>query len=98
MFDTMVERVTQLLPDYGVSLALDGKALPSYARGKSEQSADEKHPDRRRDTDGEWGVHEYSGTHEDGTKWQTVKKWFGYAIHLLVDSRYVAPSKLGKGG
>ena len=91
MFDTMVERVAQLLPDYGVSLALDGKALPSYARGKSEQSADEKHSDHRRDNDGEWGVHEYSGTHEDGTKWQTVKKWFGYAIHLLVDSRYELP-------
>jgi hypothetical protein len=61
MFDTMVERVAQLLPDYGVSLALDGKALPSYARSKSEQSADEKHSDHRRDNDGEWEVHEYSG-------------------------------------
>jgi hypothetical protein len=91
MFDTLVERVAELLPDFGVSLAVDGKALPSYARGKSERPVDEKHPDRRRDNDGEWEVHEYSGTHEDGTKWQTVKKWFGYAIHLVVDSRYELP-------
>ena len=49
-----------MLPDYGATLALDGKAVASYARGKSEQPGDEKHPDRRRDSDGEWGVHEYS--------------------------------------
>ena len=46
MFDTLVERLTELLPDYGVSLAVDGKALPSYARGKSEQPTDKEHPDR----------------------------------------------------
>jgi len=91
MFDTLVERMMTLLPDFGTTLALDGKALPSYARGKPQQSGDEKHPDRRRDNDAEWEVHEYSGTNEDGTKWQTVKKWFGYAIHLLVDSRYELP-------
>jgi hypothetical protein len=91
MFDTLVERLAELLPDYGVSLAVDGKALPSYARGKSEKPADEEHSDRRRDTDGEWEVHEYRGTHKDGTPWQTVKKWFGYAIHLLVDSHYELP-------
>jgi hypothetical protein len=91
MFDTLVEGVMKLLPDFGVSLAVDGKALASYARGKPAQSVDEKHPDRRRDSDAEWVVHEYSGTHEDGTKWQRVKKWFGYAIHLVVDSRYELP-------
>jgi len=58
MFDTLVERLAELLPDYGVSLAVDGKALASFARGKSEQPADEEHPDHRRDSDGEWGVHE----------------------------------------
>jgi len=87
MFHTLVQRLTELLPDFGVSLAMDGKALASFARGKSEK----KHPDRRGDSDGEWGIHEYSGTHADGTAWQSVKKWFGYTIHLLVDSRYELP-------
>jgi len=91
MFDTLVDRLSELLPDYGVSLAVDGKALASYARGKAEKAAEVEHPDGRRDTEGEWGVHQYSGVHQDGTPWQTVKKWFGYTIHLLVDSRYELP-------
>jgi len=91
MFDTLVDRLTELLPDYGVTLAVDGKALPSYARGKAEKPPEQEHPDRRRDNDGEWEVHEYSGTHEDGSPWKTVKKWFGYSIHLLVDSHYELP-------
>jgi hypothetical protein len=91
MFDTLVDGLTELLPDYGVSLAVDGKALASYARGKREEPTAKQDPGRRRDTDGEWGVHEYRGTHEDGTPWQTIKKWFGYSIHLVVDSRYELP-------
>ncbi|MCX7030700.1 MAG: transposase [Spirochaetes bacterium] len=91
MFDTLVERLAELLPGYGVRLAVDGKALPSYARGKAEVAAGKDRADRRRDTDGEWGIHEYRGTHEDGTPWQKVKKWFGYTLHLVVDSRYELP-------
>jgi hypothetical protein len=87
MFDALVDRLTELLPDFGASLAIDGKALASYARGKSEK----KHPDGRGDSDGEWGIHEYSGTHAEGTAWQSVKKWFGYTINLLVDSHYELP-------
>jgi len=91
MFDTLVDGLTELLPDYGQSLAMDGKALASYARGKREEATAKEDPGRRRDSDGEWGVHEYRGTHEDGTPWQTIKKWFGYSIHLVVDSRYELP-------
>jgi len=87
MFDELADGLTELLPDFGAHLAIDGKALPSFARGKSER----KHPDRRADVDGEWGVHEYRGIHADGTAWQTVKKWFGYTIHLMVDSQYELP-------
>ncbi|MGA2642389.1 MAG: transposase [Spirochaetia bacterium] len=91
MLDTLVERLRELLPEYGVSLAVDGKALPSFARGKAKETSDKEHPDHRRDSDGEWGVHEYSGTDEDGGPWKTVKKWFGYTIHLVVDSHYELP-------
>jgi hypothetical protein len=87
MFDTLVDRLTELLPGFGAGLAMDGKALASFARGKSER----EHPDRRGDCDGEWGIHEYHGTQADGTAWQSVKKWFGYTIHLLVDSRFELP-------
>jgi hypothetical protein len=87
MFHTLVDQLTELLPGFGASLAIDGKALASFAPGKSEK----EHPDGRGDSDGEWGIHEYSGTHADGMAWKTVKKWFGYAIHLLVDSQYELP-------
>jgi len=76
-----------LMPRVGPLFALRSK----LCTGKSEQSVDEKHPDRCRDSDGEWGVREYSGTDEDRTKWQAAQKWFGCATHLVVDSRYELP-------
>ena len=41
--------------------------------------------------DADWAVHEYSGVHGDGTGWQTIKKWFGYTLHLVVDATYELP-------
>ncbi len=29
--------------------------------------------------------------HEDGTTWTKVVKWFGYKLHLVVDSTYELP-------
>ncbi len=48
-------------------------------------------PDGRRDTDADWGKKTYKGTRKDGTTWEKVKKWFGYKLHLLVDSVYEMP-------
>jgi len=47
--------------------------------------------DGRRDTDADWGVKTYKGTRKDGTAWEKVTKWFGYKLHLLVDSVYELP-------
>jgi len=47
--------------------------------------------DRRRDPDADKGVKTYRGTREDGTTWQKVKTWFGYKLHLLVDSVFEMP-------
>ncbi len=33
----------------------------------------------------------YKGENEDGSSWETVKSWFGYKLHLLVDARYELP-------
>jgi hypothetical protein len=49
MYHGLVYGLTELLPDFGASLAIDG------------------------------------------TAWQSVKKWFGYAIHVQLDSQYVLP-------
>src|SRR5690554_6611696 len=86
MFDELVEMLTGLLPGYGESLAIDGKAIQSFAKRKSD-----KNPDGRRDVDGDWAKKVYKGTREDGTPWEKVTSWFGYRLHLIVDSNYELP-------
>jgi hypothetical protein len=75
MFDRLVEGMAEMLPDFGEHLAIDGKALASYVRGKGGEGKLE--PDGRRDTDAEWGVHAHRGTREAGTSWEKIKSWFG---------------------
>jgi hypothetical protein len=48
----------------------------------------EKKRDGRRDMDADWGKKRYHGEREDGTLWEKVVTWFGYKIHLLVDTKY----------
>jgi len=47
--------------------------------------------DGRRDTDADWGKKAYHGEREDGTLWEKAVTWFGYKIHLLVDTKYEMP-------
>ena len=76
MFERLVERVRELLPDFGAHLAIDGKALPAYGR---------------KDADADWGSKTYRGVKEDGTPYKKVKSWFGYKLHLIVDVDYELP-------
>ena len=86
MFHRLVERCREVLPDLGRILMIDGTAVSSYARKRGKREAD-----GRGDRDADWGVHEYSGVHGDGRVWQTVKRWFGYTLHLVVDAVYELP-------
>lgn len=56
---------------------------------KDEQKQQES--DRRRDNDADWGKKTYRGRRDDGTSWEKVTSWFGYKLHLLVDSVYELP-------
>lgn len=76
MFARLRERLAELLPDYGVELAMDGKAIPAF--GKSDEDADQ-------------GVKTYESMKADGTLYKEVKHWFGYRLHLLVDANYELP-------
>lgn len=87
MFRTLVEQISEVLPDFGKSLAIDGKAIQSFANGKNKHNKE----DGRRDTDADYGKKVYKGKREDGTIWQKIVKWFGYKIHLIVDSVYELP-------
>lgn len=90
LFHRLVDELKTKLPDLGEKTAADSKAIPSFGRPvrDEEKRAEE---DRRRDTDADWGTKTYRGTRKDGTAWEKVTKWFGYKLHLLVDSVYELP-------
>ena len=86
IFDQLVEEASALLPDLGTRLAFDGKAISSAGKPSKKPSSD-----GRRDTDANWGKHEYKGVDRKGKLWTKVKSWFGYKLHLLVDTTYELP-------
>ena len=89
MFERMVHEYGQLHDDFGRVLAVDGKALPSYAPGEKKNGCDKG--DHRGEHDARWGKHEYRGIDEKGTPWKTVKSWFGFTLHLVVDANHELP-------
>lgn len=87
MFETLVGRLAELVPGFGKKLALDGKAISSFGKAASEG----KEPDGRRDVDANWGMKTSSGSDENGKAWEKVTRWFGYKLHLIVDSDFELP-------
>ncbi len=90
MFETVVSALLCDLPDLGRTLALDSKAIASFGRAVKDEKR-QKTPDGRRDLDANVGVKTYKGTREDGSVWKKVVSWFGYKLHLVVDSKYEIP-------
>jgi len=76
MFDGLVERLTQLLPDYGKDLAIDTKALRTWSR---------------KDAQADSGTKTYEGVREDGTLYERVVTWLGYKLHLVIDANWELP-------
>ena len=87
MFERLVDEYGQLHPDFGQVVAIDGKAIESYARGKRGDRCE----DRRAEHDARWGKHEYRGSDDQGKPWSTVKSWFGFTLHLMVDATHELP-------
>jgi len=90
MFHRLVNELKTALPDLGTQTAVDSKAIPSFGKRVRDEEKRQKE-DRRRDTDADYGTKTYKGTRKDGSSWEKVKKWFGYKLHLLVDSTYELP-------
>lgn len=84
MFDGLIEELKQYLPELGKHLAIDSKKIESYARGK-------KNPKDSSDPEAEWGYKTYKGKRSDGSIWEKIASWFGYKLHLLVDTKYELP-------
>jgi hypothetical protein len=90
MFHRLVDELSHVLPDLGQRLAVDSKGIRSAGKSvRDEEKQDE--PDGRRDLDADWGTKTYKGQRADGTAWERVIRWFGYKLHLLVDSTYELP-------
>lgn len=87
IFSHLTRQCAVELEGYGESLAIDGKALPSYGRNKGEGRSG----DRRREEDADWGVREYSTKGRDGKEHKSVKKWHGFRLHTIIDTRYELP-------
>jgi len=86
MFEELVERLTEALPGFGRHTAFDGKAIASYSAGRRNRETGQTS-----DPDADWGIKTYKGVTSDGSSWQKVKRWFGYQLHLIVDSDYEIP-------
>lgn len=89
IFNKLVETIAELLPDFGKDLALDGKAIETYANPLAKDA--DRTPDGRRDIDATWGKKEYKGKDKDGNEWSKIVSWFGYRVHLLADAKYELP-------
>lgn len=87
LFYDLVDQLKTVLPDFGTTLAIDSKAIGSRSRKTSSQAL----PDRRGETDADTGVKTYKGKRKDGSLWESVKSWFGFKLHLIVDAEYDLP-------
>lgn len=87
MFDGLVDRLKDELPDLGRALAVDSKAIASAGKPKDRRAR----RDGRRERDADWGAKTYRGTDRDGKAWEKIRHWFGFKLHLIVDARHELP-------
>jgi hypothetical protein len=90
IFHKLIDELKRLLPDLGAKLAVDSKGIRSHGNPVRDEGKRQQQ-DRRRDADADWGTKTYKGTRKDGTTWEKVVRWFGYKLHLLVDSVHELP-------
>lgn len=84
MLDELIGEIKKYLPELGRHLAIDSKAIESYAKGTKDSK---ESSDRQAD----WGKKTYKGKRKDGSIWEKIVLWFGYKLHLLVDTTYELP-------
>jgi len=88
IFYELIEKLSDgLLPDFGKTLSADSKAIASLARRVSKR----RQTDGRGEADADIGVKKYKGKRKDGSTWESIKSWFGFKLHLIVDADYELP-------
>lgn len=92
--DDLVRRFAALAPGFGQSVLADSTDIHAYARGKKTGAAD---PDAAWGAKGSKEASSKTGKRRDGSREPKKGKkkdkywWFGYKLHLLVDSKYEIP-------
>ncbi len=87
MMDRMGGELRESLPDFGKHLGYDGKSIESNSTGRKSNKTGETS-----DPDADWGVHTTSGFNSaTGKAWKSVKRWFGYKLHVIADTKYEIP-------
>lgn len=84
VFQGLVRLVQTELPDLGKQLAQDATHLRTNARGKQD-------PAESADPEATWGVKTKHATRKDGSSYERTFAWFGYKLHLLVDTEHELP-------
>lgn len=80
-------QLMEVLPDFGLNLGYDGKAIQSYSTGQINQETQQTS-----DPEADWGKHETRGIDsKTGKQWKKIKTWFGYNLHLIADVKYEIP-------
>lgn len=90
VFELLVHKLARELPDFGRELAIDGKAIATHGRPRRKDHP-ELPADGRRDTDADWGVKKTTKTNAKGESVTCEFRWFGYKLHLIVDTVYELP-------
>lgn len=87
MFESLVESLRAFFPDLGQRIAIDSKMIESTARRRSSSSRS----GGRGEHDAEVGAKTYQTSTPDGGVREQTRWYFGYKLHLLVDSVYEIP-------
>jgi hypothetical protein len=69
----VIDDLQQVLPDFGERLAIDSKAIESFAQRRSDDAT----PDGRRETDADGGKKTYRGGDAQGKAWEKVTAGVG---------------------
>ncbi len=83
-FTNLVKELRQLLPGFGIKLAVDSTDIKAYSNGHRQNPSDK---------DARWGAKgagHHCGPAKKG-KQRDLYYWFGYKLHLVVDTLYELP-------